>query len=260
METLAQMLEDYRNGDRGLPSYEELVVLVAQEDVLVQPMAVPDGLRAMIMGVLDSYAIDDGTVAKFNQCVDEVCAAILAATVAAGSVDTEEFRKVTFAYAHAIVNCYVPESSIAWGKVVSFTDAWGAQQRHEGFQEGVAQLQQERDNLLKLAARRREWAEKAEARVKELEFKSYDISDFITIKNGQDITSMMKHIKRSSDATGELRITSSSNGVARTMPDGRIQIIFDSSMEKSSHGVVVHSSNDEPLCGWAMPGFYIWYQ
>lgn len=24
METLAQMLEDYRNGERGLPSYEEL--------------------------------------------------------------------------------------------------------------------------------------------------------------------------------------------------------------------------------------------
>ena len=28
MESLSQMLEDYRNGERGLPSYEELVVLV----------------------------------------------------------------------------------------------------------------------------------------------------------------------------------------------------------------------------------------
>lgn len=30
METLAQMLEDYRNGERGLPSYEELVVFASQ--------------------------------------------------------------------------------------------------------------------------------------------------------------------------------------------------------------------------------------
>lgn len=29
METLAQMLEDYRNGERGLPSYEELCGLTA---------------------------------------------------------------------------------------------------------------------------------------------------------------------------------------------------------------------------------------
>ena len=34
METLAQMLEDYRNGERGLPSYEELVAVVAHGDVL----------------------------------------------------------------------------------------------------------------------------------------------------------------------------------------------------------------------------------
>ena len=30
METLAQMLEDYRNGERGLPSYDELVVFASQ--------------------------------------------------------------------------------------------------------------------------------------------------------------------------------------------------------------------------------------
>ena len=30
MESLSQMLEDYRNGERGLPSYEELVVFASQ--------------------------------------------------------------------------------------------------------------------------------------------------------------------------------------------------------------------------------------
>lgn len=30
METLAQMLEDYRNGERGLPNYEELLEIISQ--------------------------------------------------------------------------------------------------------------------------------------------------------------------------------------------------------------------------------------
>lgn len=30
MDSLEQMLEDYRNGERGLPSYEELVVFASQ--------------------------------------------------------------------------------------------------------------------------------------------------------------------------------------------------------------------------------------
>ena len=29
METLAQMLEDYRKGERGLPSYDELIALAS---------------------------------------------------------------------------------------------------------------------------------------------------------------------------------------------------------------------------------------
>lgn len=33
MESLSQMLEDYRNGERGLPSYEELMALVEPQVV-----------------------------------------------------------------------------------------------------------------------------------------------------------------------------------------------------------------------------------
>lgn len=37
MESLSQMLEDYRNGERGLPSYEELVVFASQPLPFVPP-------------------------------------------------------------------------------------------------------------------------------------------------------------------------------------------------------------------------------
>lgn len=34
MDTLGQMLEDYRNGERGLPSYEELCGIVGSKEAL----------------------------------------------------------------------------------------------------------------------------------------------------------------------------------------------------------------------------------
>lgn len=93
----------------------------------------------------------------------------IAPPVAAGSVDTLTRYKLepdSYAGEDWVIEKVDPDG--LWCKSAEAI-AWGAQQRHEGFQEGVAQLQQQCDNLLKLAASRREWAEKAEVRVKELE-------------------------------------------------------------------------------------------
>lgn len=100
----------------------------------------------------------------------------IAPPVAAGSVDTVGFRIVLAVLEASFDDDCMPDDCVlAHDNFIAHIDAWGAQQRHEGFQEGVAQLQQERDNLLKLAASRREWAEKAEARVKELEAEVVDL-------------------------------------------------------------------------------------
>ena len=89
----------------------------------------------------------------------------IAPPVAAGSVDTPEFGKLL----HSVIDypqnwaMYPERRQKNRIEFIAHINVWGAQQRHEGFREGVAQLQQERDNLLKLAVSRREWAEKAEA-------------------------------------------------------------------------------------------------
>lgn len=144
----------------------------------------------------------------------------VAPPVAAGSVDTTEFKRLCNAL-------YLANPSLREGerlRMVDHINAWGAQQREAGRQEGFSQLQpereslqnlaiisgvsikkaesdvislqklvieaqehaekaeadaallgQERDNLMRLATSRREWAEKAEARVKELEDEIYSL-------------------------------------------------------------------------------------
>ena len=67
MESLSQMLEDYRNGERGLPSYDELVAIVSQKPDFVYTGQHADDL----MWAFDGY--DEGTMfyaiaAKESSC------------------------------------------------------------------------------------------------------------------------------------------------------------------------------------------------
>lgn len=98
--------------------------------------------------------------------------AAIAPPVAAVSVDKEKIDDLLVALSIAAVDVSRGGHSDihrdAALELINAIDVWCAQQRHEGFREGVAQLQQERDNLLKLAAIRREWAEKAEAELKQV--------------------------------------------------------------------------------------------
>lgn len=94
---------------------------------------------------------------------------VIAPPVAAGSVDsidTNEFCDLMTELQD--VHERLGNSKPNWDALIAHIHAWGAQQRHEGFKEGVAQLQYERDNLLNLASSRREWAEKAEAELKQV--------------------------------------------------------------------------------------------
>ena len=74
METLAQMLEDYRNGERGLPSYEELVALSSSpaiaDDVPNDPIE--------CVGYLAGMAFGNCPAEEIGHCVSIITVAIAA--------------------------------------------------------------------------------------------------------------------------------------------------------------------------------------
>lgn len=124
-----------------------------------------------------------------TRCADEALSAIeaIAPPVAAGSVDTAEFREVL----NAAVMCKSSMQIQCNARLLDHIDAWGVQQRSDGWHMGrnsldkiiekivadrdqwreraekaeadASLLRNDRDNLQKLATSRREWAEKAEA-------------------------------------------------------------------------------------------------
>lgn len=54
-----------------------------------------------------------------------------------GSIDSEEFRKLSFAYAQAILHGSVPESSAAWAALVNYVDACGTERFRNGWFDGA---------------------------------------------------------------------------------------------------------------------------
>jgi hypothetical protein len=48
------------------------------------------------------------------------------------SIDKPEFRKLSYAYAEALMRGTIPQTSAAWEALVDFCNAWGASQRQEG--------------------------------------------------------------------------------------------------------------------------------
>lgn len=94
-------------------------------------------------------------------CAKEYAAgyATVAPPVAAGSVDTEEFRNLLEYWVNSETEAY---KASELGNLISHINAWGAQQRRAGEQHAADIMFDAMDGL-------RKRAEKAEARVKELE-------------------------------------------------------------------------------------------
>ncbi len=95
----------------------------------------------------------------------------IAPPVAAGSVDTPGFRELL----HAAVMCKSSMQIECNARLLEHLDAWGAQQREEGKAEQTAFLKECMDRgqveFNRKWTEQKERAEKAEARVKELERK-----------------------------------------------------------------------------------------
>lgn len=77
METLAQMLEDYRNGERGLPSYDELCSLAGST------LIVPVGWKLVPMKLTEKMRWDmSGECATHMDKLDSMYEAAIKASPA----------------------------------------------------------------------------------------------------------------------------------------------------------------------------------
>lgn len=124
-------------------------------------------IMATITEVFESEPDDTRIIIETSNGGTRLLAEKISAPLAAGSVDTEEFRNLLEYWVNSETEAY---KASELGNLISHINAWGAQQREAGRQEGYADGRGMANEIVAAIDKANQVrAEKAEARVKELE-------------------------------------------------------------------------------------------